>query len=326
MNREEIPLTVVIPTFDGKELLRRCLLSLRAQRRVPRVIVVDDGSTDATPAMLREEFPETICIRLDTNLGFAKAANVGLSATETPFVALLNNDTEADPGWVEAGLEAFGKYPHCGFFASRMVNARFRDRLDSAGDCYDRKGMPYKRGWGRPPHEYAESEPTLGASAGAAFYRRALFETVGYLDESFHMYLEDVELSLRAQTRGFQCRYLPDAIVYHVEAASDPDWPSKGAGTKSPRVFHSPRRVYWITRNRWFLMILYQPFRNLPWLLFGWIKSLFYHALRGGHTTSFLEGVWAGCRGTLTAWRKRREIRRNQTISAKELCRLLQRC
>ncbi len=326
MNEVEVPLTVVIPTFDGKELLRRCLSSLRTQSRVPRVIVVDDGSRDGTAAMLREEFPEVRCLRLERNQGFARAANTGLAAASTPYLALLNNDTEADPGWVEAGLEAFRKYPGCGFFASRMVNDSFRDRLDSAGDCYNKKGMPYKRGWGEPLSQYAESAPTLGASAGAAFYRRELFQTVGYLDESFQMYLEDVELSLRAQTRGFQCRYLPAALVYHVEAASDPDWSPGRVGSQSPRVFHSPRRVFWITRNRWLLMILYQPFPNLPWLAWGWVKSLLYHALKAGHTVPFLKGVWAGVRETPRAWAKRREIRRRQTISRKELCQLLQKC
>ncbi len=326
MKEVEVPLTVVIPTFDGKELLRRCLGSLRGQSRVPRVIVVDDASRDGTPAMLREEFPEVRCLRLPQNQGFAKAANAGLAAAGTPYVALLNNDTEADPRWVEAGLEAFQRYPGCGFFASRMVNDLFRDRLDSAGDCYNKKGMPYKRGWGEPCREYNESVPILGASAGAAFYRREMFRSVGYLDESFHMYLEDVELSLRAQTRGFRCRYLPAAIVYHVEAASDPDRNPDDAAPASPRVFQSPRRVFWISRNRWLLMVLYQPSHNLPWLALGWIKSLLYHALKAGHTAPFLKGVWAGVRATPQAWEKRREIRRRQTISHKELCQLLQRC
>lgn len=325
MNRLEAPLTVVIPTFDGSQLLRRCLASLRRQTRLPRVIVVDDGSAEDIAEVVGSEYPGARHIRLETNLGFARAANAGLAAVTTPFVALLNNDTEADPGWVEAGLDAFVKYPECGFFASRMVNERFRDRLDSAGDCYNRSGMPFKRGWGEPAGRYPESQPVLGASAGAAFYRRQLFETVGFLDEDFRMYLEDVEFSLRAQTRGFGCRYLPDALVFHIEAASDPDWSERGSD-REPSVFQSRRRVFWISRNRWVLMVLYQPFRHLPWLAFGWVKSFLYHALKAGHTAAFLGGVWAGARQTPEAWRKRAELRRSRTISHSELCRLFQKC
>lgn len=316
-------LTVIIPTWNQSELLRNCLNSLRAQTAPPRVLVVDNGSTDSTRKMLDQHFPEVERLLLDANLGFAKAVNRGLQSADTPFVALLNNDTEADPGWAEAGLRAFSAYPQAAFFASRMVNYHRRDRLDSAGDCYNRSGMPYKRGWGAPADAYPKAEAVLAASAGAAFYRRELFDDVGLMDEDFGMYLEDVEFSLRAQTRGRICVYLPGALVYHVEAASDPDRPDPGG---EPQIPYTPNRVFWITRNRWQLMVLYQPLRNAPWLAAGWAKSLAFHFLKAGCRAAFLRGVWAGFRATPGAWEKRRRLRRGQSISNSQLCELLQKC
>lgn len=317
------PLTVIIPTWNRKDLLRRCLASLERQTVDCPVLVVDDGSTDGTAEMLAREFPRVSCLRREKNEGFVRAVNAGIQHSGTPWLALLNNDTEADPHWLEWGLQALQQEPQFAFFACRIVQFFDRDRLDSAGDCYSRTGLPYKRGLGRPLEEYRYREPVLGASAGAAFYRRTLFDRVGLFDEDFVMYLEDVEFSLRAQLAGFRCLYLPEAVVYHIEAASDSerrlDKESVAAGS-----FYSARRVYWITRNRWQLMVLYQPVRHLPWLTYGWIKSALFHLLRAGFTGSFLRGVGAGLLLTPRALRKRRS--RKPVLTTRELCRLIRQC
>ncbi len=321
-------LTVVIPSWNRRELLRRCLESLERQSARPQVLVVDAGSTDGTAAMLAADFPDVRCHRSDRRLGFARAVNRGLDRTETPYVALLNNDTEADRDWVRAGLRALDGRPEYDFFASRMVNFTHRDRLDSAGDCYDRRGMPYKRGWGEPLQRYASPEPVLGASAGAAFYRRRLFQELGLLDEDFHIYLEDVEFSLRCQLAGHRCLYLPDAVVYHVEAASDPARVASAeeAAGGRPRVFYSEDRVYWISRNRWLLMCLYQPWRNLPYLVYGWVHSALFHLLKAGHFGAFLRGLGSAWLATPRTWKKRLERSRQPHNSNERICRLLREC
>jgi GT2 family glycosyltransferase len=206
-----------------------------------------------------------------------------------------------------------------------MVNHLHRDLLDSAGDCYDRKGLPTKRGHGLPIGTYPIPEPVLGASAGAAFYRRELFERIGLFDEGYAMYLEDVDLSLRAQLQGYPCMYLPNAIVFHIEAASDRERTELDPSTGG-KPFYSKNRVFWITRNRWQLMVTYQPLRNLPWLFFGWSKSFLFHLLKAGFTISFMKGLIHGALLTLTALRKRHVLKRSRSISNREICRLLAKC
>lgn len=318
-------ITVIIPNWNREDLLRGCLQSLAEQTEPCQVLVVDNGSTDGSVQMVRLTFPNVQILELGANLGFARAVNHGIQEVKTHYVALLNNDTKADPHWIAAALQAFSTYPDHWFFASRMVDFYDPNVLDSAGDCYSRTGMPYKRGAGESSNHYREVEPVLGASAGAAFYRRELFDRIGLFDEGFHMYLEDVDLSMRAQLTGYPCLYVPAAVVHHIEAASDPD---RGSAPlpRTRRGYYSKERVFWITRNRWQLMMTYQPARNLPWLLYGWTRSLLYHGLKVGFLSDFLRGVLAGIRETRPAIRKRRALKRTRVLTNGELCRKLQAC
>ena len=337
-------LTVIIPTWNQEGLLQDCLQSLQRQKTSCHVQVVDNGSTDSTEEMVKSTQATFPCsleyVNLGYNRGFAEAANVGIRSTSTEFVALLNNDTEADEGWVEAGVAALGKYPNYAIFASKIIDFRRRGQLDSAGDCYNRGGIPYKRGRGQSVKEFSEIEPILAASAAAAFYRRSLFDEIGFFDESFFMYLEDMDFCLRSNLAGHHCLYLPDAIVYHMEAASDPmgrtieQWNNRPTKSDNPNFgpivsrsgLYSKDRAYWITRNRWQLMITYQPMRHAVSLMYGWLRSSFHHLFRAGYFGSFLLGFLAGFLSTPRALRKRFAISRTRTISMRQFCELLKKC
>jgi len=320
-SRDRNLLTVVIPTWNGKELLRGCLASLAAGSSNCGIIVVDDGSRDGTGEMVRTEFPEVNLITLPENAGFAKAANHGLKEVGTPYAALLNNDTEVDRDWVRKLLDGFEAYPEHGFFASRIINYYRPELLDSAGDLYLRTGMPLKRGNGLPADRFPCDEPVLAASAGAAAYRMKSLEKTGWLDESFHMYLEDVDLSLRLQSAGFPCMYLAGAVVRHREAASDPERNQN----REALAFYSPNRVYRITRNRWLLMVTWQPWHHLPWLIYGWTRSFFFHLLKAGYAGDFLRGIRDGILGSRQAWRKRTRIQAKSPVPVKVLCKMYQK-
>lgn len=317
-------LTVLIPTRDRWQLLARCLDSLRAQTIVPKILVVDDASTDDTTTQLQCDYPDCGLVVLEKQHGFAAAVNRGLAEIETKFIGLLNNDTVAHPSWVEVGLQALETQENFHFFASRMLQLKNENQLDGAGDCYDRRGMPYKRGFGSRFDAYPIPDEVLGASAGAAFYRSELFEEVGLFDESFYMYLEDVDFSLRARLAGFRCRYLPDAIVYHLHAGSDP---GRGTSLSSSSGHYSKKTVFWITRNRFLLMWIYQPIRHFPSLTFGWMKSLLFHLLKVGHTMAFLRGLASGIRHSGTALRKRRSLKKKYPVYRwKKLWMLIREC
>ncbi|MCZ6877627.1 MAG: glycosyltransferase family 2 protein [Acidobacteria bacterium] len=329
-------LTVIIPTWNQCQLLEHCLHSLGKQTVSCHILVVDNGSIDSTQTVIEAHqtiFPGMLeCLQLGRNFGFARAVNEGIKAAQTDFIALLNNDTEADPHWVEAGLHALKELQGYSFFASKIVHFDQRDLLDCAGDCYSQAGIPYKRGYGEPVEKFSKTEPVLGASAAAAFYLRSLFDEIGLFDEDFIIYLEDVDLSLRAQLLGHRCLYLPDAIVYHIEAASDPDRKPQTTAHKPqtpdrrPQTYYSQGRVHWITRNRWQLMLTYQPVRHLPWIVYGWMRSALFHLFKAGFFVSFLLGLLAGLLSTPRALRKRFALHRKRVLSVQQFCQLLGKC
>ena len=330
-----VTLTVIIPTWNRKDLLKNCLKSLSRQASPSQVLVVNNGVADLSEETMDEQDlpPQLHFLNLGSNLGFAAAVNEGIKYSSTEFVALLNDDTEADERWVEVGLAALSQFRDYSFFASKIVNYDRRTLIDAAGDCYDRKGLPAKRGYGQAANQFSQNEPVLGASAAAAFYRRSLFDDIGFFDEDFWMYLEDVDLSLRAQLRGHRCLYLCDAVVYHMEAASDPDRKS-GSNPDSrahdhpwrARPYYSRQRTYWIARNRWLLMVTYQPVSHSPWLAYAWIRSALAHLFKHGFLGSFLSGLLAGILNTRQALRKRFRVGRRRTISKRIFYRLIKEC
>jgi GT2 family glycosyltransferase len=215
-------ISVVIPNWNGISYLAGCLDSLRAQSyRQFEVLVVDNGSTDGSDRLVSERYPEFRLEELGKNYGFAVACNEGIRRSNGDLIALLNNDAEADPDWLAALAEGAASHPEAGFFACKILLFDRREVIHSAGDFYCMDGVPGNRGvWQRDEGQYDNKEYVLGACGAASGWRRSLFEDVGLFDESLFMYCEDVDLSLRAQLRGYRCLYLPDARVYHRLSAT----------------------------------------------------------------------------------------------------------
>lgn len=210
----------MIPNWNGGELLSTCLEALARQTLAPtRVLVVDNGSTDGSQRVVRDAGAEWH--GLDHNTGFAGAVNVGIRASDAPLVALLNNDAVADPGWLGALVRALDRDPSISFAASRMLFTDGRG-VNAAGDGFDVRGRGgYNRGIFEPDGpRFDEPRIVFGACAGAAIYRRSLFDDIGVFAEDLFVSWEDIELDLRAALAGHRCLYVPDAVVHHVQGAT----------------------------------------------------------------------------------------------------------
>ncbi len=313
------PLTVslVIPTYNGAHLLAPCLDSVARQTRRPdETIIVDDASTDGTAALLSEHYPWVRLLRLDTNRGFVGAVNHGIETAAGDIIALLNNDTEADPDWLAALVAPLESEPAVGFCASKLLLFDQRDHLQAAGDGYSPGGVPVNRGaWMRDDGRFDRPEDIFGASGGAAAFRRAMLRTVGTFDPWLVSYLEDTDLSWRAQLQGFRCRYVPDARVYHRVSAT-------GGGI---------RPSYYCGRN--FLLVLASDVPG-PLLRRYWRDvlreqgSVLAEALRHVREPAArarLRGILAGLRDLPAALRRRRRIQATRTVSIEYLDSLLTR-
>lgn len=219
--------------------LSDCLDSVRRQTYEPReTIVVDDASTDGSADFVATSYPEMRLVRLDRNRGFAHAANRGMAEARGEIVALLNNDAAAEPNWVEQLVTALRGHPDAGFAASKILLHDRPDTLNSAGDVFRRTGVPDSRGvWEADHGQYDDEVEVFGASGAAVAYRRSMLSDIGFFDERFFMYCEDVDLAFRAQLAGYRCVYTPRAVVRHRLSAS-------GGGTLAS--YHCGRNFVWL--------------------------------------------------------------------------------
>jgi len=133
----------------------------------------------------------------------------------------INNDTELDTRCLDQLVCAVREKTGFDFFAAKMLNYNDRTVLDGAGDAFMRGGVGYKIGTMEADSDhYSSPRQVFGACAGAALYRRDFFKEQGVFDEDFFAYLEDVDLNLRANSRGKKCWYVPEALVYHIGSAT----------------------------------------------------------------------------------------------------------
>lgn len=205
-------------------VLPRSLASLSRQTFSGfRITVVDNGSQDGSVEYLREEWKGVRVLALPRNFGFCMAVNYAIRRSPADLIALLNNDAEAEPEWLEALFLAAQKHPRAGSFASKILMAGSRGRIESAGDFIKKDACGANRGRGEEDRgQYDQEEEVFSASAAAALYRHRLFEEVGLFDEAFFAYFEDIDLGFRAQRFGLSCVYVPGARVSHLGKASRP--------------------------------------------------------------------------------------------------------
>ena len=307
--------TIVIPNWNGVKLLHTCLSSLREQSFEDfETILVDNGSTDDSVAYTSRNFPEVRVLPLGENKGFSAAVNAGIRAARaTEYVALLNNDTEVDPGWLHALVLDADAYRDAGLFASKMVDFNDRRVLDGAGDVLRRSGLPLRLGHGEPDRgQYDEAAYVFGACAGAALYRREMLDDVGLFDEDFFANCEDGDLSFRAQLAGYRCRYAPESVVYHM-----------GSATFGVRSQTSTRLG---TRNSLLLLVKNLPAPLvpglLPFILAGQLSRLLVTASTST-LRAHLQGL-AEAAGLLPLMlKKRREIQKRRRVPDGYVGRLL---
>lgn len=209
--------SVIIPNWNGQRYLRIVLPSLRRQTfKDFETIVVDNGSTDDSRGYLQRYWPAVRVVGLPSNLGFAKAVNRALAVARGTYVALLNNDIEADRRWLAELVNAIARNPRISFAASKMLRYHDRSVLDEAGHDVSVYGLTVPRGFDQPDSaRFATRRATTVASGGASLFRRRWLDELGGFDEDYFFYYEDVDLSLRAAWRGDRGEYVPTAVVYH---------------------------------------------------------------------------------------------------------------
>lgn len=289
--------SVVTPNYNGLKFLNSYFETLLIQSRfIEEIIIIDNASTDGSVEFIEEfirspNYPiDIILIRNDENLGFAPAVNQGIEIAKSEYIYSLNNDVELEWNALEEIIKAMdesialGENPFS--FQSKMIQHHNRNLIDDAGDEYTLLAWTKKIGDGQPVERYDEKREIFSSCAGAALYRKSVLGEIGLFDEDFFAYVEDIDLSYRAQIYGYRNYFAPNSIVYHY-----------GSATSGSR--YNEFKIKLAARNNVFLIYknfpIIQKIINFIFLFIGFaIKYLFF--VRKGYGSLYLEGIKEGLR------------------------------
>ncbi|MCR5603317.1 MAG: glycosyltransferase family 2 protein [Lachnospiraceae bacterium] len=295
--------TIVIPNYNGERFLNDCFNSLMENITVTEgssdavdfdITVVDNGSTDRSIDIINNAMADMAektggrcrleLIRLDRNYGFPRAVNEGIKSADTEYVILLNNDTRVYPDFVSKLTKTIEKDKTVFSVSARMLKMYEPDKIDNAGDLYCALGWAFARGKDKPVSLYEKKCDIFSSCAGAAIYRKKVFERIGYFDEDHFAYLEDVDAGYRARINGYRNVYEPGAVVLHAGSGS-----SGSRYNKFKIDLSSRNNVYVVYKN----MPLLQLIINLPFLMAGTvIKTLFF--IKKGEGLTYIKGLCKG--------------------------------
>ncbi len=292
--------TVIIPNFNGMKFIENCMKALERETSTTyHICVVDNGSTDGSREWVEENCPNVQVIALPENTGFCGAVNAGIKASKTPYVILLNNDTEVEYGFVKELETALEREKKSFSVSAKMVDMYDNNILDGAGDLYCALGWAFALGKGKAVKgNYEKPQEIFSACGGAVIYRKEILDEIGIFDQNHFAYLEDCDLGYRAQIFGYRNFYAPEAVVKHA-----------GSGVSGSR--HNEFKVNLSSRNSVYLIYKNMPFLqiilNLPFLIPGFlVKYLFF--MKKGLGNTYRKGIWKGIKLCLSEDGKRKKV------------------
>jgi GT2 family glycosyltransferase len=246
--------SIIVVSYNGRAYLEKNLASLQEQTYANcEIILVDNGSTDASVEFVNQRFPDIKTIQVAKNAGFGHANNLGAQEATGEYLLFLNQDTVADSGFVHELATALHRDPGVGLATGKILLLSQPDRINTCGNDVHFTGIPVVRGWMLESSAMNVPESVCSVSGAAFMIRRSLFDHLGGFDGEFFLYLEDNDLSWRAQLAGHRSWYIPSAVIYHEY---------------EPRF--GPEKFYYMERNRLSMLL-----KNLRWgTLFVLLPSL----------------------------------------------------
>jgi GT2 family glycosyltransferase len=306
--------SVIIVSWNGLQFLEACLTAVAAQRGVSfETLLVDNGSTDGTAEFVRQRYPWVRLIELPENRGFAGGNNAGVREARGRYVALLNNDTIAEPEWLRTLLDGVDEAAGFALVTARVVFMHDAEVIDSAGDGMLRWGGAFKRRHGGPAALASSSDECFGVCGAACLMPKRVFDELNGFDEDFFVSHEDVDLSYRARLLGYRCRYVAGAIVRHHGSMT--------LGRISPfAVYHGQRNLEWVYIKNTPGSLLLRTFAGH--VIYDAAAAL--HFARAGRFLTFVCAKLAALAGLPAMLAKRKQIQASRRITAGELWPLLE--
>ena len=298
---------IVIPNLNGEKYLQDSIDSLLSQTQQHTIIVVDNASNDNSAKIIKSN-KDVILLENKENLGFAGGVNTGIRyalGNDFEAIALFNNDAIAEPTWLEELVKVITSDEKIGIVTCYFQKID-KKHIDSTGDLYTIWGLPYPRDRDQKVADVTRDklEPVFGASGGASLYRSSMLRDIGIFDEDFFAYYEDVDISFRAQLRGYKIMFAPKSVAFHIQGATA----TKISGFATYQTFKNFPLV--VIKNVPAGML----FQVLPRFWLAYLSIFVSSSLKGGVVPA-ISGWWASVRLTPKKLRARKQIQRNATVT-----------
>lgn len=305
--------SVLLLNYNGAKFIDACIASVLKQSYAAiQLIVIDNNSKDGSVDIVKSNYPEVKILENQENLGFSRAMNLGIDDTDGEFILTLNVDVTLEADFIAHAVAAARRDERVGSISGKVYRMKKTTppTLDSTGHVIFKNRLFTDRGEGRPDiGQFDQEEEIFGACAGIGFYRRAMLadtEINGeYFDADFFIFLEDTDLSWRAQLRAWKCLYLPTAVAYHYRGGV------AKRKTKLVETHNYKNRYFMLLKNDSYLSIL----KYLPHFL---ITDTLKGAALLWRCPSALLGWGAIFKKTPAMWRKRRIIQKRRLVGRKE--------
>lgn len=294
--------SIIIVNWNHGQYIRKCLDLLFAQEYNQfDICIVDNGSQDDSPNMIKDEYPGVKIWTFPDNRGFSKAFNWGVNQTTSDFVLSLNPDVFVRQEFLSEMVAAMYRNERVGIVSAKLLRVDNPTIIDSTGLFINRYRRPYDRGQGEIDRgQYDKSLEIFGACGAAALYRRSMLVDIAledeYFDEDFFSYYEDADLAWRAQLMGWSCRFAPHAVATHLRGWGDTLRKRRGPSEDN----YGPRLAL---RNRWLMILKNDALRyfllDFPFILFLELTRLLYMAVFTPDVLLGLKDILIGSRNTL---------------------------
>lgn len=209
--------SIIVVNWNERDVLGECLTSL-THLAYPNyeIIVVDNASTDGSPDIVKEKFPEVKLIINDKNLGFAAGCNAGIKSVKGEMIALFTADEVVGPSWLNEIVKSIGNSPNVGIAGGPILYYEPNNVVWSAGFRIDGiTGIDWRIGHGSRLGQLGKIVDIDYVSGGGLLIKKEVIKKIGLLDEGFFLYCEDADWNLRAKRVGYRCNFSPFAVIWH---------------------------------------------------------------------------------------------------------------
>ena len=219
---------VVILNYNGAGMLRRFLPSVIKYSPEASIYVADNGSSDESCDVVRNEFPAVKLMVLDHNYGFAEGYNRALAQVDEEYAVLLNSDVEVTRGWLSPMTQFLDSNPEVAACQPKLLSFKQKDFFEyagAAGGFIDKWGYTFCRGRifntvERDSGQYDDTTDVFWATGAALMIRNEVYKNNGGLDGRFFAHMEEIDLCWRLRSRGYRIACVPQSHVYHVGGAT----------------------------------------------------------------------------------------------------------